>query len=195
MRWFWIVVGVAGTGLVLAAGCSDDEGGGEGGATTSGSTSSSSSSSGGGQGGGQGGSQGGAGGTGGSGVCAPQPLDNFTPTWTPPDPLYQERCTDAQVDDLIDACFGGSDATCTAAKAAAADCWDCMVSDFTDSTWGAIFDGTDELGFRDRNWQGCVAHAEGDLSDSGCGAKVAAERQCRWASCAGCLPVSSAILH
>jgi len=182
MRLLATALMFVGTGLAVAAGCSEDEGGGDGGGTTS--TTGVTTSDGGAGAGGQGGS-------GASGACSPQPLDSFTPTWTPPEAIYQERCTDAEVDGLVDDCFNGTTAACDAAKAAAADCWDCLLSDYSDSTWGPIFDASAELGFVDRNWPGCVAHAEGDLSANGCGAKAAAYWDCRHASCAECLPVSA----
>ncbi|MBW2523810.1 MAG: hypothetical protein JRI23_06525, partial [Deltaproteobacteria bacterium] len=181
MRLLWIALTFAGAGLCAAVGCSDDDDDGQGGATTT-TTPTATTTDGG---------AGGQGGTGGSDACSPQPLGDFTPTWKTPEPIYQERCTDAEVDELLEACFEGTTAACDAAQSSYSDCWDCLVSDFTDSSWGPIFDASDELGFWDRNWPGCVAHAEGDLSADGCGAKAAALWECGRVSCAGCLPLSA----
>jgi len=66
-----------------------------------------------------------------------------------------------------------------------------LISDEADNPQGAIIYYASR-GYYDRNYHGCVAHAQGDLSASGCGATCkAAFWDCPAESCTSCFPASS----
>ncbi len=123
----------------------------------------------------------------------PVAVDDFTPTWTPPQDIYQDVCDETTIDAIVEDCFGfaSSQTKCDAALAINSACGGCMMTLESAPEHGAIIDYTATRGFYDRNVHGCRAHADGDLSATGCGAKVKAAFDCGVASCAGCLPVAT----
>lgn len=126
-------------------------------------------------------------------VCAPANVSGFTPTWKQPNALHQNKCTTAQVDAIMDACADSNSTqqACDAALAAAPTaCTQCLVTDESAATYGAIvvtFQGV----FWNLNVAGCIARTQNDLATTSCGAKVQAYSQCESAACdANCANIS-----
>lgn len=73
----------------------------------------------------------------GTSTCQPgQP----TPYTFKPAARYQNKCTDAQIADLLGNCvFGGSTDTCNASQAAAPDCYSCMIGTPQDTVTHPLF--------------------------------------------------------
>jgi len=192
----WTLISVVTLTVCAAAACSSESddaasggsggtagqaGGGLGGASgTSGSAGTSGASG-----------SGGSGGSSDAGTCTSQEV-TFTPTWTPPQPLHQGVCSEAEIDEIVKACFeGGGKSACATARAAHPTCDACLITDDTQSQLGAIV-YYESLAYYDRNLAGCIAHAEGDLGATGCGAKAQAVFwECPQESCAGCFPVTN----
>ncbi len=135
-----------------------------------------------------------AGGTREGGVC-PAPLAAFAPVFRPPSGRRQNRCTDADVFTLVEACLGPAKnlATCAAEKAKRVNCTQCMFTDDTAPTWGpvvrlAAFDAVVA------NWAGCLALLDGQPGpvDGGraCAESGSAYATCPAARCAGCYGVA-----
>lgn len=118
-------------------------------------------------------------------VCAPANVSGFTPTWKQPNALHQNKCTTQQVDTIMDACadLNSTQQACDAALAAAPTaCTQCLVTDESAATYGAIvvtFSGI----LWNLNVAGCIARTQSDLATTGCGAKVQASAQCQSAAC------------
>src|SRR6185369_4100533 len=106
-----------------------------------------------------------------------------TPTWKPPTPFHQGKCTPSQIDSLIDDCFGDAadEASCDAAVKAAPDCNNCMDTSEGDKAWGPLV--ADSAGNYRVNIGGCIGNATGDTSATSCAAKYGAASQCGGAAC------------
>lgn len=121
------------------------------------------------------------------GVCKSVDV-TYKPSWKPPIAAGQGVCSKSQIEAIMVACFdpGGTNAACTAARAANAACDACLITDESAAQRGAIVYSS--------KWQtswvnqaGCVANHAGDLSASGCGAKFQeAFWGCGLESCASC---------
>jgi hypothetical protein len=131
-----------------------------------------------------------AGGTREGGVC-PDPLPAFKPVFRPPSGRRQNRCTDADVFTLVEACLGPqkAPAACADEKAKRAGCTQCMFTEDTSPTWGPVV----HLGAFDAviaNWAGCLALLDGRPGpvDGGrtCAESANAYATCPPARCAGC---------
>lgn len=121
------------------------------------------------------------------GGCAPADVASFKPpTWIPPAPFGQAKCTDAQMQAIL-ACNldeNADQATCDKllADPANTECNDCLITDASKATaLGPLYiDGN----YIDVNVAGCVANIDGDPSANGCGAKYQAEMTCEDQACA-----------
>jgi len=200
-----VVVGLC----VLAAGAcgSDDEGGGSGGTATGGSAGVSAGGSGGATGGtsGSGGATGGTsgsggatGGTAGSGgtagdatveaaTCDPAPLPD---AWTAPNykPVKSpaSACTDNMIKDYSTKCSGTDAPPCAAFQAdgdaALTACESCLWSKDSDSSWGALIQGTSSSML---NVAGCYELLGGEGAAE-CAAAYYQHQACRAEVCKAC---------
>ena len=116
--------------------------------------------------------------------CKPGDVLSFTPVWKSPAPFDQKKCTDAQVEALVNCLFEGlpDQTTCDAVMADDANkaCDACLFTEDTSAAWGPVItsNGTGTL-----NTGGCIANVQGDTSKNGCGAKYAANIDCGYAAC------------
>lgn len=122
--------------------------------------------------------------------CAPAPVTGWVPAWYPPVGLHQGKCTTAQIDELVAQCVGpGSSPTaCQATRDKMPDCDKCVVSDAYAASTGALVQYKTPLDLLDRNVSGCVALKLGDVSKTGCGAKVRAATDCGLQACGPSCP-------
>ena len=119
-------------------------------------------------------------------ICKPSPIDDWTPTWTPPLAPTPGVCTAAQIDALTNACVAPDTSTLVSCRAFNADqnnaaCLSCVLTPATSPAYGAA--SQDSYGFLSANEGGCIAEADGDLSADGCGAKNQAYNECLLAAC------------
>lgn len=116
-------------------------------------------------------------------VCRPGDVSSFTPNWRRPAPFGQGRCSATQVDALL--CLFDAAADPTSCNdlfddAANQDCVECIYTDSNASQRGpVVIDGN----FGTLNVAGCIANATGNVTASGCGAKVQASDECTAAAC------------
>lgn len=125
-------------------------------------------------------------------VCAPQSIASYKPSWTPPAALHQGKCSGAQIAAFTDCAYGhpGYDtAKCDAWNKDAANsaCIACAAPGATAAQTGAMLP---VAGSTNANYAGCVAALTGDVSATGCGAKIQAAEQCRMTSCQSACPVT-----
>jgi hypothetical protein len=121
--------------------------------------------------------------------CKPGDVADFTPSFKTPAPFSQKKCSNAQVDALL--CLFDANAdqeTCTKLvdDPANDDCFKCIYTASSSKELGPVII-TGSLG--SLNIAGCVARAEGDVTDKGCGAKVQAADQCGDEACDANCPV------
>jgi hypothetical protein len=115
--------------------------------------------------------------------CVPGDVSSFMPTWKPPTGFNQGKCTDLQVNALVDCLNNVPDvATCKTFGADLANkaCLDCAITRSTASAYGPLVEDSVTAQV---NVAGCIALATGDLSATGCGAKRLALSQCELAAC------------
>jgi hypothetical protein len=111
-------------------------------------------------------------------VCAPLDIAGWKPTWHPPSGKHQGKCAAAEIETIVDECFGtlGSAAKCDLARQKSAACSACMFTPEDAEKYGPIV--MYKVGLVERNIGGCVALYEGDLTAQGCGAKAQAGFEC-----------------
>jgi hypothetical protein len=119
----------------------------------------------------------------GGGACQPAQVGSLDVKWRPPHALSQHLCTQQEANILASCFFAnqGCDEQVTAL------CHQCAVSSAeASSTYGAII--VDESGQHDPepNVEGCVAARSGDVSASGCGARLRSMFGCESQACAEC---------
>lgn len=122
-------------------------------------------------------------------VCEPGSISGFTPTWKVPAPFHASSCTTTQVDTLMCLFDSAADPTAcdTAVKAAANQtCFNCIFTQSTATAPGPVII-TGSLG--SINLAGCIARASGNVTSTGCGAKVQAADQCGDAACEANCPI------
>jgi hypothetical protein len=118
-------------------------------------------------------------------MCQETPLSNFSPAWRPPH-AKSSACTAAQIDGFYDHCLAATASTLTCAYFVSrtesdANCSACILSKSTDPEWGPLVDFGD---YRiELNSGGCLALADGDLTENGCGAKLSARDRCTFEAC------------
>lgn len=127
-------------------------------------------------------------------VCAPVLPDAWAPPAFEPPVIGNTSCTPQQIQTFYDACFSAS-ATQTACDSfynarVNAVCDACMYTPFGQAPpRGAILQL--ENGVLDTNYSGCMALIDGDLSETGCAAKVQAAANCENAACAENCPLDN----
>jgi hypothetical protein len=124
-------------------------------------------------------------------TCTPGDVSTFTPSWKPPTPFNQGRCTNTQINAFVDCLSAKPDAaTCKTFTGDAANksCLQCAATPATAAKYGPLVEGTVTIQV---NVSGCIANATGDTSATGCGAKVLANSQCEQAACEANCPVSA----
>lgn len=126
---------------------------------------------------------------GGDTACEPGDVSGFEPSWKTPAPFAQGACSNTQVDALM--CQFDSSADQTACAALVKDkaneaCQKCMFTPSSAAKLGPIVI-TGNLG--SINIAGCIANAEGDTTDQGCGAKTQAADQCGDEACEANCPI------
>ena len=124
-------------------------------------------------------------------TCMPGDVSTFMPSWKPPTPFNQARCTNTQINAFVDCLNGKPDAaTCKTFTGDAANksCLQCADTPATAAKYGPLVSGTVTIQV---NVSGCIANATGDTSATGCGAKVLANSQCEQAACEANCPVSA----
>jgi hypothetical protein len=124
-------------------------------------------------------------------TCGCSDSSTFMPTWKPPTRFTQGKCTDVQIAAFVDCLNGKPDAaTCKTFTGDAANksCLQCAETPSTAATYGPLVVGTVTIQV---NVSGCIALATGDVSATGCGAKVLALSQCEQTACEPNCPVSS----
>lgn len=124
-------------------------------------------------------------------TCSAQALDR-DPTWTPPSPWYQDKCTPAEVEQLVVACIEGdfSLPACVDFRAEHPECYTCAISLDTAPARGPIvlFESSS---YSELNFLGCIANSLGDTSETSCGAAFGVADDCVRIACRGCLPIAS----
>jgi hypothetical protein len=119
--------------------------------------------------------------------CSPWLPEGFGPHWKPPR-APTHACSEEQIQAYYDACRGGmaTPSTCETFTLTIENttCIQCLVTTASRATFGAIIRWSD--GSVSANVGGCIAVTEGDLSDSGCGARVLAKDECEDSACASC---------
>jgi hypothetical protein len=123
----------------------------------------------------------------GDAACGPALAACWAPAWKPPNAPAAGVCTEAQVTDLLAKCWGDTfDPDCDVFERdpANAACLACIFSTEEDPRYGAVI----HLASRRvrTNEAGCMALVDGDMSATGCGAKLQASQQCSEAACARC---------
>jgi hypothetical protein len=119
------------------------------------------------------------------GTCSPHDA-NFVPTWKPPAPIHQGKCTQQQIDDFHRFCLGSGDAVACQSflsTAGAKDCAGCILTQPTANVYGPLIDHTTQ-GFVSPNVAGCVAALE--PCNESCGQALEARAQCDEAACNSC---------
>jgi hypothetical protein len=130
-------------------------------------------------------------GSGGGELCCPGDATTFTPSWKQPTAFNQGKCTDAQISAFVDCLSGIPDAaTCKTFGADPANktCIQCAATPSTAAAYGPLVEGSVTI---EVNVAGCVANVTGDISATGCGAKVLGLSQCEQAACEANCPVAS----
>jgi hypothetical protein len=125
-------------------------------------------------------------------ACSPHLPARWAPEWKPPLARRPDACSAVQIDLQYQSCESASATSDSCATfrndASNALCLDCLFTDESAASYGPIIrSGT----LWKSNTPGCIALTDGDVSASGCGAKVQASSACYDAACAGCSPVTS----
>lgn len=118
-------------------------------------------------------------------------IDTSMIKWVPPNAPNPTACTADQATTFFTDCWSssGSSALCNGFTGASANtaCVACMQTASTAAAYGAIVVYT---GIGYDNQAGCVAIEMGDLSATGCGAKLQAQTQCENLACLTNCPVT-----
>lgn len=127
----------------------------------------------------------------GGGACAPGDVSTFEPTWKAPAGMAQAKCTETQVNALLD-CQLDENADAAACKALAADknnqtCGTCLLTNSSAAKYGPLISGEGVISI---NYAGCIALKDNNVTADGCGAKYQALGQCSTEACATNCPVS-----
>jgi hypothetical protein len=121
--------------------------------------------------------------------CTPGDVSTFVPAWKVPTAFHQGACADAQGDALIGCLTNVPDAaTCKTFFSDPANkaCLACAVTPSTAPKYGPLVEGVVTISV---NAAGCIADATGDVSASGCGARVLAADQCDDFACEAKCPI------
>lgn len=121
--------------------------------------------------------------------CEPRLPGGWAPQWTPPRRPEPTACTAQQIDLEYATCESpnASPERCAQFRNDPANraCEACIFSNEGDAEFGPIV-------LTGKTWKtntpGCIALTDGDMTSSGCGAKVQAASACYDAACAGCEP-------
>ncbi len=128
---------------------------------------------------------------GGGTVCKPGDITGFAPTWKEPSGLYQNKCSLQQIT-LLASCVWEDPQRDQGACAAFFDspandaCVACGYTPTTEAKLGAIVSNGESV---QANYPGCIALVTGDLSPTGCGAKIQAKELCLDKACVANCPV------
>jgi hypothetical protein len=118
-------------------------------------------------------------------------IDTSMIQWVPPVTPNPTACTATQASTYFDDCWGTSSSStlCNAFTGSSANtaCAACLSTASTASAYGVIVVYT---GIGYDNQAGCVAVEMGDLSSTGCGAKIQAVTQCENLACLTNCPVT-----
>jgi hypothetical protein len=129
--------------------------------------------------------------------CSPLAvLSGFAPKWVPPR-AHENACSAQEIEDFRKYCLGAGDANgCNALlqTAHAKACVACILTPPSAAAYGPLIDYSEANGFVSLDTAGCVALAQGDVSDSSCGAKILALAECDVAACASCHVVDDATM-
>jgi len=125
-----------------------------------------------------------------AGACPPATsVDPSKVKWVPPHAPQPTACSDAQIEAIYNTCYSGSTiatAPCQALLASAdfAACNACMFSTYGEgSSYGAII----HIGDIDTtNFEGCYGLLLGDISATGCAAKMQNADECEILACTSC---------
>ena len=117
--------------------------------------------------------------------CAPGPIDAAALHWVPPK-LRQGACSVTSIDDYIDACAEAQStvATCMAYDQANGACYSCLVSHFTDPSYGAIIFqhvAAGNYSHTVQNTGGCIAAL--DPCNKPCAIVTEEYAECAFAAC------------
>lgn len=124
---------------------------------------------------------------GGATSCEPASAAGWSPTWVPPTGAAQGVCAAQDLANIYGACFG-SDATtdsCSAYQSNNPSCASCVISDSTDSSWGAIVVFADTTVV---NQPGCLDLV--DSAEASCAQSAQAQSECEQALCDSSCPVT-----
>ncbi len=117
--------------------------------------------------------------------CSPGDTTSFSPTGLAATRSAASSCTKQELSDFYAACLGPASvaSSCYATRQAAPSCASCLLSQHSDSTWGAIVTTSTVW---ELNVAGCTALATGDTSTTGCAARIAAAMACEDFACDNC---------
>jgi hypothetical protein len=117
------------------------------------------------------------------GACAPQAIPMFSPVQHPPRVVHG-ACTAAQIDQIVEACFGEDMSSCSSLifNSANTTCYECMVTSAGSASYGPVINGGEVQGLA-LNTAGCLQLV--DPCQGPCAAIAAAEEECEAASCGG----------
>ncbi len=113
-------------------------------------------------------------------TCWPHDTTSFSATWVAPVGAHLGLCTAQQIAGFFTACEGGDASACMVWQQANTACYNCLYTDSTASTYGAIVSYPKEQ-LDEINAPGCVALAE--PCNQPCAAASLALLQCGNAAC------------
>lgn len=115
--------------------------------------------------------------------CTPATVAPGDLTWTPPHAPDLTACSDQQIQDYFTNCLPGSGTSCATYEklTANAACIKCIISQKTDATYGPLIAVPNGVVYA--NTGGCVALEQGDVTNTGCGAKIWEESECEDLAC------------
>ena len=115
------------------------------------------------------------------GICSAASVPSFMPTWHGPK-VELLKCTPADIDAFFTACLetSATPATCSANAMAHAGCYDCLISESTDATWGALVMWPND-GPLDINVAGCIEHKS--ATDDACAKAYEGAQECEHLAC------------
>jgi hypothetical protein len=125
--------------------------------------------------------------------CKPGDVKDYAPVWKAPSAFNQGKCSDEQVEALVHCNFGDNPDQTTCDKiskdAAYKACQSCLFTASTAKKLGPVYI-TGSIGYL--NIAGCVANAEGNPTETSCGAKYQAANGCAAEACEANCPGSDA---
>ena len=124
-------------------------------------------------------------------ACSPGDVSQFVPGWKPPAAFSHGPCTDAQISALV-GCLSdlpdrGTCETFFSSDPVQTNCLACAITDKSASAYGPLVKDGNVVSM---NLAGCVARVEGNITATGCGAKMQAAEQCVQAACVRNCPVA-----